>query len=936
MTSPAAQRFDQQGRSSLDGEWVLFPGDRGPGDLSGPEGQAIKVPGLWEAQGHLDLDGVAWYLRRFVLDGVDGYWTLRFAAVMDIADVYLNGRLLGSHDNGFTPFELDPSQALVSGENALAVRVVDPSLHDPEHIRLAHGKQGWLNNVFPSRPSLYMTYGGIWQPVLLRRHGPVVIDDVFVDANPEDLGIVVELANRSPSGAQARLGVRTVGVVREEEVELGPGERTHVELRLGPSVAAHWRPETPVLHECLADVVVDGALSHSHTVRFGLRTIGIEDGRIVIDGDTYRMKSALVQGFRANELYAEGSRQSIEEEVRAAKAMGFNTLRLHIKAFDPTYLEVCDEAGMLLHCDIPVAEPIAHEELGGEADTLVGRRCAAAVREQIRRDRNHPSIVLWSLMNEVGFERLEARQWDRYEVFARALVAAAREADPTRPVIENDWLEPDPDRVFAADVLTAHWYGGLHRDYLEELEAKAARSADVDRPLFVTEFGDWGLPAMELLPKPPFWDLREVHANGLAGSLWPGTLGRFVTETQRYQGLSDRLQAEVFRRHDHIGGYCLTELTDVPHELNGLLDLHRRPKVIPVAEMTRANQTVLPMLRLSSLVVVAGQLVSAPVHVANDGPALDEVEVEARFADTTGPTSMDQLLAVDTSDLPGQAAAARFDESVTAVRVGHLDGHRASRVGEVALSAPDVPGSHDLVLSLRASGTVVAENRYPIHVVAEPMTKVDVRLIGGGVSAEALERVGTRIADAGPTVVAEGELDAAAGHELEGRLRRGQTGVILVQAPEAGPHFPVPAVLTGLGAGFGSVFHFTTDHGGLPSLPRGRVLVAEDSNVHARSVITRMGAHALPDTPVVIAYKPVPGAVTGAVVGSHQVGSGRMIVCQFRLCEGALKGDPAARALLADIVRWAAVPRPLLERDTIVKDDGRRLAYYRRGLGLAR
>ena len=337
------------------------------------------------------------------------------------------------------------------------------------------------------------------------------------------------------------------------------------------------------------------------------------------------MKSALVQGFGADELYAEGSRGAIQTEVRAARAMGFNTLRLHIKAFNPVYLDVCDELGMLLHCDIPVAEPIAHEEIGAEGESVVATRSVQAVRGQICRDRNHPSIIMWSLMNELCLDRLEAREWDRYERFARALVAAAKEADPTRPIIENDWVEPDTDRVFAGDVLTAHWYGRLHADYLGKIEQACARWSAVDRPFFVTEFGDWGLPEMPSLPRPPFWDARELYAAGLAATRWPGSIARFVTETQRYQGLSDRLQAEVFRRHDHLGGYCVTELTDVPHELNGLLDLHRAPKTLAVAEMARANQTVLPMLRLTSLVVMADEYITAELHVANDGERLDDV-----------------------------------------------------------------------------------------------------------------------------------------------------------------------------------------------------------------------------------------------------------------------------------------------------------------------
>ncbi len=122
----------------------------------------IRVPGFWEAQGWLDLDGEAWYRRRFDLDDVSGHWTLRFAAVMDMAEVFVNGTGLGAHEQAFTPFELNPTAVLRKDENVLDVRVLDPSLRHAEHLRLAHGKQGWANHVFPSRPSLYLTYGGIW------------------------------------------------------------------------------------------------------------------------------------------------------------------------------------------------------------------------------------------------------------------------------------------------------------------------------------------------------------------------------------------------------------------------------------------------------------------------------------------------------------------------------------------------------------------------------------------------------------------------------------------------------------------------------------------------------------------------------------------------------------------------------------------------------
>jgi hypothetical protein len=893
--------FDEYGVASLDGTWDFFPGAPSRDALETLVPQQIQVPGLWEAQGFLELDGVAWYRRTFTLDDVDGWWTLAFGAVMDVAEVCLNGRSLGCHDSAFTPFSYDVTSALRAGENELAVRVYDPSLDSPEHIRLPHGKQGWANNHFPSRPSLYMTYGGIWQPVTLRRHGPVTVDDVFVNADPDDLRVRVEITNRSRDDVTGRLGVRVVARADERDVRLAPGEAKTVEVKFGATNAQRWHPGSPHLYTALVDVLVDGAASDSRRVRFGLRTVRVDGTRIVINGEPYRMKSVLVQGFTADRLYAEGSRADIEAEVRAAAAMGFNTLRLHIKAFDPAYLDVCDELGMLLECDLPVAEPIDHDDMG--ADTETARACLRAIREQVCRDRNHPSIVLWAAMNELTLDREGAHYWDSYEEFARTLYQAVVDLDPTRPCIENEWVEPEPERVFRSPVLTAHWYGRLHAEYLAKIERACVDTRDVGKPLYVTEYGDWGLPQMPYLPDAPFWDTHDIYATGLAASLWPSTVARFVVETQRYQGLSDRLQTEVFRRHDHIGGYCLTELTDVPHELNGLLDLHRNPKPLAVAEVTRANQTVLPMLALDSLVVEAGTAVSAPLHVANDGPSLTDVRVDVVFG----------------------------DEASWGRDIGGVEGYRATAHGEVSVTAPEVPGSHDLVVRLSSAGSLVAENRYPVHVVRTARASYPVRVVGSttGATADALAAVGALVNGEGPTFVAENGLTPALTADLAARLTAGDTVVVLAQRPEAGAAYPVPAEIADVETVWGStVFHFTTDSGSLPSLPRRAVLVAEDSTIQASSIVVRLGGEAWPDVPEVIAYKPAPNAVTGRIIGSHRVGPGRLIVCQYRLVNAAVAGDAAARAVLADLVAWAADPPPRMGRERVVRDDGRTVRFY--------
>ncbi|HSO55177.1 MAG TPA: hypothetical protein VL330_21115, partial [Actinomycetes bacterium] len=263
---------------SLDGTWELFPGDHGLDALGDLDPHPIEVPGLWETQGFRGLDGVAWYRRRFVLEDPGGHWTLRFGAVMDLADVHLNGRPLGGNDLPFTPFELDASAALVEGANELAVRVTNLPVDAPEHLRSPHGKQGWANHVFPSPPSLYMAYGGIWQPVTLRRHGPVALREVLCSSDPDDLTLCVRVQNVSGDRVDVRLAAASVRLAAEAGLELDPGAERETTFRLGRTTADRWRPDRPALHEAVVEASAGGTPSDVLAIRYGMR-------RVEIDGD---------------------------------------------------------------------------------------------------------------------------------------------------------------------------------------------------------------------------------------------------------------------------------------------------------------------------------------------------------------------------------------------------------------------------------------------------------------------------------------------------------------------------------------------------------------------------------------------------------------------------------------------------------------------------
>ena len=102
------------------------------------------------------------------------------------------------------------------------------------------------------------------------------------------------------------------------------------------------------------------------------------------------------------------------------------------------------------------------------------------------------------------------------------------------------------------------------------------------------------------------------------------------------------------------------------------------------------------------------------------------------------------------------------------------------------------------------------------------------------------------------------------------------------------------------------MFHFACDQRALPSLPERVALTGEDATVVPTHLLTRVGAPTWPETTVVGAFKPVPDPLAGPVVGALQVGAGRLVLCQYRLGDDAGRGNPAAQALLGDLLGWAA------------------------------
>ena len=614
---------------SLSGNWSfqLDPHDTLSPDTLEP-GRAIPVPLPYQAafpelRGY---SGYSWYARSFELERawLEGELLLEFGAVDYWCQVFVNGECVGEHEGGFTPFAFSIAAQARPGENRLAVRVYDPvqsELHVPRWPRydpeagaggppfdarhIPHGKQEWYINV-----------GGIWQDVGLTAVPASYLGAVHV--LPELSGratVRAQLAGQALEAGELTLRLEGQGGPLETRKVLQPGERG-VEAALELSAPRLWSPDDPYLYELTVRLETPAGTDERRE-RFGFREISSGGGRLLLNGEPIFLRSALDQDLYPETIYTVPSEAYLRDQFEKAKALGLNSLRCHIKPPDPRYLELADEMGLLIWAEVPswrtfVAKGEVHpHQLSLHQD--VRARVKATLEDMVRRDFNHPSLVIWSIVNEDWGTSLPLSADDR--AWVAEMYRYCKQLDPTRLVVDNSpcphaW---GPNVHVESDIDDFHLYanipdqansieGALEQFALRPLWSYSSRG-DARRsgqePLILSEFGNWGLPSpahyrAHYGGDPPWFDLgpwwspwegepgwpagaeERFERLGLNG-IWPD-YEAFAEATQWHQFEALRFQIEAMRRLPSLAGYVITELTDAYWESNGLLDFQRQPK----------------------------------------------------------------------------------------------------------------------------------------------------------------------------------------------------------------------------------------------------------------------------------------------------------------------------------------------------------------------
>jgi hypothetical protein len=349
-----------------------------------------------------------------------------------------------------------------------------------------------------------------------------------------------------------------------------------------------------------------------------------------------------------------------------------------------------------------------------------------------------------------------------------------------------------------------------------------------------------------------------------------------------YQGLSDRLQIELSRQVTGLMGWCLTELTDVPQEFNGLLDMYRAEKEPACHELRVATQALLPMLDREHWSAVAGDQFRASLIIDNDGPALARAEVLVT--------------------LGGQSCSQALDVAA----------HGRTRATAGDLTVPADRGTARLYLEVRHGSDVLASNSYPLRVVARRRLRFTVATGDHDLAqllcacVDGVLEPGEAVPGRHVLVVEERGLVFYASLIPEW-LAKGGTVLLLAQAELPGELGALlDLALVDLASGWGSTpFVFTTGSDVLPALPANQLLTSELLSTAPEHVYVRFGPLNSLDQMVVGVLKPAPDPLSGTVVAAQRAQGGRLVACQLPLVQRARSGDSLCAALLEDLLAWA-------------------------------
>jgi len=375
-------------------EFRFDPDDKGVGEnwTKGlNNGCPIAVPASWNDQFADDRDflGPAWYQLIFTMpwEWVKKKIMIRFGSVNYLSDVWLNGEIIGHHEGGHLPFEYDITSKIIRENNLLVVRV-DGRLSD-DHVP----PRGRPMNNPPTNFDFY-PFCGIHRPVLLYAIPNEGVRDITVRTSIiETTGIIeVSVETDSLKDAYVNLSLKGFGTEINHKSKI---EQKSQKFILEIKNAKFWNTESPSLYDLIVNIVKEDFLIDSYSLKVGIRTIEVREDKLLLNG-----KPVYLTGFGRHEDFPITGRGYVPaviiKDYSLMNWIGANSFRTSHYPYSEQMMDLADLLGFLVIDEIPAVGLTFGKNVIDRQLEL----CNQYIEELIERDKNHPSVIMWSLANE--------------------------------------------------------------------------------------------------------------------------------------------------------------------------------------------------------------------------------------------------------------------------------------------------------------------------------------------------------------------------------------------------------------------------------------------------------------------------------------------------------------------------------------------------------
>lgn len=426
----------------------------------------LNVPGDWNTQRDqlYYYEGTVWYRKKVTLDPKPGKrYFLYFGAANYETMVGVNGRIIGKHTGGFTPFNFEVTSSLKSGENTIVAKVDNKRI--PEGVPTVNAD--WWN------------YGGITRSVYIVETAETFVRDYQLSLKKLDGGISGWVQADGPSSAGAKITIEIPELKIIKELSAGADGRAYFDIKAKPEL---WCPENPKLYEVKLSVGEDCVSDE-----IGFRIIETKGNKILLNG-----KETFLRGICAhNEMPGgtNGRAFTFEQAVSTlewAKELNCNFLRLAHYPHHEEMVRAAERMGLLVWDEVPVYWTIHWD------NPQTYQNAEQQLADMITRDRNRANVIIWSVANETPVSESRLK-------FLSSLIGKARELDPTRLVSaamevseRNNHITVNDPLAEIADLMSFNQYVGWYNGDSDKCD-RVEWSFSIGKPVIITEWGGGAL-----------------------------------------------------------------------------------------------------------------------------------------------------------------------------------------------------------------------------------------------------------------------------------------------------------------------------------------------------------------------------------------------------------------------------------------------------------